>query len=99
MKKLLKNGILERTEIKEDPYGLGVWLPRGQGTGLAFGYRFVNPGYRRNYAKVVVTNKALEKRLRDLHDNVRYPVQKHLRRMLEELGTVGARRCRTPRHC
>ncbi len=85
MKKLLKNNILQRTEIKEDPYGLGAWLPRGQGTDLAFGYRFVNSDYRRNYSKVTITNRALEKRLRDLHDNVRYPVQKHLRRMLDEL--------------
>ena len=85
MNRLLKNGILERTEIQEDPYGLGAWLPRGQGTGLAYGYRFTNPDYRRNYSKVTITNRSLERRLKDLHDNVRYPVQKHLRRMLGEV--------------
>ena len=60
----------------------------GTGTGLAYGYRFANPDYRRNYSKVVITSKALRKRLKDLRDSVKYPVQKHLRRMLEELGAV-----------
>jgi len=85
MNRLLRNGILERTEIQEDPYGLGAWMPRGQGTDLAFGYRFTNPDYRHNYSKVVICNRALERRLRDLHDNIKYPIQKHLRRMLGEL--------------
>ena len=85
---LLRNNILKRTEIKEDPYGLGAWVPRGKGTGLAYGYRFANPGYRRNYSKVVVTSKAIERRLKNLRDGVRYPVQKHLRRLLEELGAI-----------
>ena len=49
---LLKANILERTDIKEDGYGFGTWVPRGQGTGLAFGYRFTKPDYRRNYSKV-----------------------------------------------
>ncbi len=83
---LLKGNILERTEVKEDDFGLGVWIPRGKGTGIAYGYRFTNPDYRRNYSKVTISSKAIEKRLRDLKDNVKYPVQKHLRRMLEELG-------------
>ena len=64
MRLLLKANILERTDIKEDPYGLGAWIPRGQGTGLAYGYRFTNPDYRRNYSKVIVTNKAIQKRLK-----------------------------------
>ena len=88
MRLLLEANILERTEIKEDRYGLGVWVPRGKGTGLAYGYRFTNPDYRRNYSKVVISSKALERRLRDLRDNVKYPVQKHLRRLLEELGAI-----------
>ena len=85
MRLLLKANVLERTEIMEDGYGLGVWIPRGQGTGLAFGYRFTNPDYRRNYSKVVITGKALQKRLKNLKDGVKYPVQKRLRRMLEEI--------------
>ncbi len=88
MRLLLKANVLERTEIMEDGYGLGVWIPRGQGTGLAFGYRFTNPDYRRNYSKVVITGKALQKRLKNLKGGVKYPVQKHLRRLLEELGVV-----------
>jgi len=88
MRLLLRQNVLERTDIKEDSYGLGVWTPRGQGTGLAYGYRFVNPDYRRNYSKVVITGKALQKRLKDVRDGVRYPVQKHLRRMAEEVGAV-----------
>ena len=88
MRLLLKANVLERTEIMEDGYGLGIWIPRGQGTGLAFGYRFTNPDYRRNYSKVVITGKALQKRLKKLKDGARYPIQKHLRRMLEELGAV-----------
>ena len=88
MRLLLKANILERTDIKEDGYGLGAWVPRGQGTGLAFGYRFTKPDYRRNYSKVVITGKALQKRLKNLKDGVKYPVQKHLRRLLEELGAV-----------
>jgi len=88
MIRLLKCGILERTEIQEDPYGLGAWLPRGQGTGLAYGYRFTNADYRHNYSKVIIANKALQKRLKDLHDHVRYPIQKHLRKMLAEVQVV-----------
>ena len=88
MKILLDAKILERTDIKEDPYGLGAWVPRGKGTSIAFGYRFVNPDYRRNYSKVIVGSKALERRLKRLRDNVRYPVQKHLRRLLEEITAV-----------
>ena len=85
MRLLLKNGILERTDIKEDSYGLGVSVERGKGTGLAYGYRFSNPTYRRNYSQVIITNKALERRLKEVRDGVRYPVQRHLRRMLEEI--------------
>ena len=88
MRLLLKANVLERTEIMEDSYGLGVWIERGQGTGIAYGYRFTNPDYRRNYSKVVITGKALRKRLKDLRDKIKYPVQKHLRRMLEELDAV-----------
>jgi hypothetical protein len=85
MRKLIRLGILERTTVKEDGYGLGAWIPRGQGTGLAYGYRLSNPNYRRNYSQVIVTNKALERRLKEVRDGVRYPVQRHLRRMLEEI--------------
>ena len=88
MKLLLKANVLERTEIMEDSYGLGVWVPRGQGTGIAYGYRFTNPDYRRNYSKVVITSKAIERRLKNVRDGIRYPVQEHLRRMLEELTAV-----------
>jgi hypothetical protein len=88
MRLLLKAKILERTDIKEDSYGLGVWTPRGQGTGLAYGYRFTNPDYRRNYSKVVITGKALQKRLKDVRDKIKYPVQKHLRRLAGELDAV-----------
>ena len=88
MRRLLKANVLEQTEIKEDPYGLGAWVPRGKGTGLAYGYRFTNPDYRRDYSKVVITGKALERRLKNVRDGVRYPVQKHLRRMMEELGAI-----------
>jgi hypothetical protein len=85
MRLLLKSGILECTTFKEDSYGLGVRLPRGQGTGFAYGYRFSNPSYRRNYSQVAITNKALERRLMEVRDGVKYPIQKHLRRMLEEI--------------
>jgi hypothetical protein len=88
MRLLLRQNILERTDIKEDPYGLGAWVPRGQGTGIAYGYRFVNPDYRRNYSKVVIAGKALRKRLKDVRDKIKYPVQKHLRRMAGELDAV-----------
>ncbi len=88
MRLLLKANVLERTEILEDGYGLGVWVPRGQGTSLAYGYRFTNPDYRRNYSKVVIAGKALRKRLKDVKDGVKYPVQKHLRRLAEEIGAV-----------
>jgi hypothetical protein len=88
MRLLLKGNVLERTDIKEDSYGLGAWVPRGQGTGLAYGYRFVNVDYRRNYSKVVITGKTLQKRLKDVRDGVRYPVQKHLRRLANELGAI-----------
>jgi hypothetical protein len=37
------------------------------------GYRFVNPDYRRNYSKVIITGKALQKRLKDVRDGARYP--------------------------
>ena len=73
MRLLLKANILERTDIKEDPYGLGAWIPRGQGTGLAYGYRFTNPDYRRNYSKVIVTNKAIQKRLKNLQGRGEIP--------------------------
>ena len=76
MRLLLKSGILERTDIKEDPYGLGVSVERGKGTGLAYGYRFANPTYRRNYSQVIITNKALERRLTEVRDGVKYPIQK-----------------------
>ena len=89
MNVLLEVNVLERTEVKEDPFGLGVWIPRGKGTGLAYGYRFTNPEYRRNYSKVIIKSKGIERRLKRLRNNVRYPVQKHLRRLLlEELTTI-----------
>jgi hypothetical protein len=88
MGRLLKANVLERTETKEDNHGLGIWVPRGKGTGLAYGYRFANPDYRRNYSKVIITGKAIQKRLKNLRDGIKYPVQKHLRRMLEELGAI-----------
>ncbi len=85
MRLLLKSGILERTTVMEDSYGLGIVVGRGQGTGLAYGYRLSNPNYRRNYSQVTITNKALERRLTEVRDGVKYPVQKRLRKMLEEI--------------
>jgi len=63
-------------------------VPRHGPPGQAVAYRFANPDYRRNYSKVVIGSRAIKRRLKRLRDNVRYPVQKHLRRMLEDLTAV-----------
>ena len=89
---LLKANVLERTEIKEDPYGLGVWIPRGKGTGLAYGYRFTNPDYRRNYSKVVITSKAIEKQAQEPQGQRALP-----RPETPEAVAGGARRRSCPR--
>ena len=68
MRLLLRSNILERTDFKEDPYGLVHGFPGEKARAWRDGYRFVNPDYRRNYSKVVVTDKSMQKRLTNLRD-------------------------------
>jgi hypothetical protein len=84
---LVGTGILERTDVVTDKWGLGIELPRGKGTGRSYGYRLSNPEYRKHYHKVVLTDRRVCRKL-DEQDTVRYSVQRWLRLNLERLEVV-----------
>ena len=80
---LLDSGILERTKVTTDDYGLGIVVPRGQKGGQAYGYRFRDKKYRdATVRKVQITNPTILDRLQKAI-NVKYTVQRWLVRHLQ----------------